>query len=304
MQKPKLLIVLGPTSAGKSDLAVMLAKEFNGEIISADSRQVYKGLDIGSGKITKTEMRNVPHYLLSVTSPKKQFSVALFKKKAERAIVDILRRNKLPIICGGTGFYIQALVGNVTLPEVPVNKNLRKDLAKKETSELFNILKKIDSTRAENIDCHNPRRIIRAIEIARYLGYVPAIDKNTPTKYDTLFIGLDIPSDKLKERIKTRLQKRMRTGMLSEAVCLHKQGLSYKRMEELGLEYRHLAIFLKGGTTKKEMIEQLNTKIWHYAKRQRTWFKRNKQTHWFNPLKKTDIKKVRLLVKKFISSEQ
>ncbi len=115
MQKPKLLIVLGPTSAGKSDLAVMLAKEFNGEIISADSRQVYKGLDIGSGKITKTEMRNVPHYLLSVTSPKKQFSVALFKKKAERAIVDILRRNKLPIICGGTGFYIQALVGNVTL---------------------------------------------------------------------------------------------------------------------------------------------------------------------------------------------
>ena len=174
--KTKLLIILGPTASGKSDLAVQLAKKYNGEIISADSRQVYKGLNIGTGKITKKEMSGIKHHLLDVTDPKKVFTVSQFKTLVEIAIADISSRGKLPIICGGTGFYIQAVVDNIILPEVPPNKKLREKLNKKTTTELFEILKKLDNERAKNIDAKNPRRLIRAIEIAEKLGKVPPLN--------------------------------------------------------------------------------------------------------------------------------
>ena len=286
--KPKVLVVLGPTAVGKSDLAVEMARLHNGEIISADSRQVYTGLDIGTGKITTKEMRGVPHHLLDVINPKKVYSVELWKKQAEDAIEDILSRGKLPIICGGTGFYIQSVVDNITLPDVPANKDLRKKLAKLEPAELFLMLKKLDSKRAKNIDKQNPVRLIRAIEIATALGAVPKA-KKVKSNYNFIQIGLTLPLDTLREKIHTRLLARMKKGMLAEAEKLHANGLSYKRMEELGLEYRYLALYLQNKITKEEMLERLTIEIGQYARRQMQWFKRDARIKWFKPTETKEI---------------
>lgn len=281
--KPKIIIVLGQTATGKSDFAVQLAKKVGGEIISADSRQVYKGMDLGTGKITKKEMLGVPHYLLDVAYPKKVFSVSDFKKLADKKIEDIFARGKTPIICGGTGFYIDAVVDGVILPEVAPNIKLRKILEKKSAEKLFEMLKKLDPGRAKNIDVKNKVRLIRAIEIAKALGKVPKI--KSQTKYEVLKIGLTLPDEILKDKIKTRLLTRIKKGMLREIKKLHEDGVSWKRMEMLGLEYRYGALYLQGKLTKQEMIEKLNTEIWHYAKRQKTWFKRDKNTIWIDPRK-------------------
>ena len=188
-KKQKLIAILGPTASGKSDLAVTLAKKFNGEIISADSRQVYKGLDIGTGKITKKEMRGVKHYLLDVANPQKRFTASDYVLLVNRAIAQIVDKNKIPIICGGTGFYIDAILGEKQIPEVAPDPLLRKELENKTTQELFEILKKLDRERAENIDAKNPRRLIRAIEICEAIGRVPKItnSKNQiSNKFQTL----------------------------------------------------------------------------------------------------------------------
>ncbi len=293
---PKILVILGPTASGKSDLAVQLAKQFNGEVISADSRQVYKGLDIGSGKITKKEMAGIPHHLLDVVSPKKVFSVHDFKILADKAIQEILHKNKLPIICGGTGFYIQSIVDNIILPEVPANLKLRKRLEKKSLESLFNQLAKLDIRRAATIDVHNKVRLIRAIEIATYLGTVPEIKKEP--LYTSLQIGLKTEENILKEKIKTRLLKRIKSGMITEAQNLHKKGLSWKRMEALGLEYKYQALYLQNKISKQEMIEKLNLEIWHYAKRQMTWFKKDTRIKWFST-KPANLKKIEKEVIRF-----
>ncbi|MFA7193934.1 MAG: tRNA (adenosine(37)-N6)-dimethylallyltransferase MiaA [Candidatus Paceibacterota bacterium] len=275
---PKIIVIVGPTASGKSDLAVKVAKEKNGEVISADSRQVYKGLDIGSGKITKREMRGVPHFLLDVANPKKVFTVADFKRIGQKAISDILSRGKTPIIVGGTGFYIDALVYDIDIPEVPPNKILREKLEKKSTEQLFKQLQKLDPERSEEIDSKNKVRLVRAIEVVKALGKVPKTKKKN--QFDVEWIGIDWPDEILKERIHTRLLKRIKSGMIKEAENLHAQGLSYKRMESLGLEYRYMARFLKGEISREEMIAELEIKIRQYTKRQRTWFKRNKDIKW------------------------
>ncbi len=209
LSKPKIIVIPGPTASGKSNLAVKLAKKFNGEIISADSRQVYKGLDIGSGKITKKEMRGVPHYLLDVASPKRTFTVSQYQKLAKKALEKILAKNKLPIVCGGTGFYIDALIYNYNLPAIPPQPKLRKQLEQKSTEELFEQLKKIDLKRAENIDKNNRRRIIRALEII-FVTKRPVPVLNTITRdsaitcdskissYEILKIGIRKPAEELK----------------------------------------------------------------------------------------------------------
>lgn len=273
--KPKIIVIVGPTTSGKSDLAVKIAKERNGEIISADSRQVYKGLDIGTGKITKREMKGVPHYLLDVANPKKVFSVADFKKLGQKAIDDILSRGKLPIIVGGTGFYIDTLVYDLEFPAVPANKDLREKLSQKTPEQLFKQLQKLDPERAEDIDAKNKVRLVRAIEIAKAIGKIPKVKKSN--KFDIEWIGIDWHDEILKERIHNRLLKRIRAGMINEAKTLHENGLSYKRMNELGLEYRYLALYLQNKITREEMISQLETKIWQYVKRQRMWFRRVKK---------------------------
>lgn len=266
-----------------------LAKQFDGEVISADSRQVYKGLDVGTGKITVAEMQGVPHHLLDVASPLRKFTVERYKKLAAKAIADIAKRGKVPIICGGTGFYIDALVDGVEFPNVPPNPKLRAELArlgKKDPSALFTQLKELDPERAEVIDPHNLRRVIRAIEIASALGKVPKISTENPgvgaRSYDPLFIGINPEVETLRTKIQTRLIDRIeKQGMIEEARILQAGGLSWKRMEELGLEYRYLALFLQGKITREEMIERLGFEIWHYAKRQLAWFKRNKRIQWF-----------------------
>ena len=279
MKKPKILVICGPTATGKSDLAVELAIERNGEIISADSRQVYKGLDIGSGKITKKEMKGIPHYLLDVISPKKVFSVNNYQRLATEKIEDILSRGKLPIICGGTGFYIESIVDGIVLPEVKPNKELRKKLEEESVENLFKKLKKLDGKRAKEIDKHNKVRLIRAIEIAEELGKVPKVKRIQ--KYNAEIIGLDTDDENLKDRINRRLIKRV-PGIIKEIKKLRENGLSWKRLESFGLEYRYGALYLQNKISKKEMIEKLNIEIWHYAKRQRTWFKRDKRIEWQN----------------------
>jgi len=297
IKKPKLLVILGPTATGKSDLAVALALKFNGEIISADSRQIYKDLDLGTGKITKKEMLGVPHHMLDIVSPKTIYNVAKYKTKVQKIISDIQKRNKLPIICGGTGFYIDAIINNTNLPDVPPNLKLREKLESKSCEQLMLILEKIDKNIIRTIDSKNKRKIIRAIEIAKALGEVPAI-KNEQL-YDTLEIGLIMPDKILKERILLRLQNRIKNGMVAEAKKLHKEGLSWARMENLGLEYRYLSRYLNKKIDLDQMISELNSQIWQYARRQKTWFKRNKNIIWVNPLLKSTNQKVEKMVKKF-----
>ncbi len=268
----KIIVICGPTATGKPDHGVQLAKEINGEIISADSRQVYRGLDIGSGKITKREMCGVPHHLLDVISPKRVFSVAQYKKLATKAIVDIVARGRTPIVVGGTGFYIDAVICDTLFPEVPPNKILRAQLAKKTAAENFKTLLTLDPIRAHAIDPHNNVRLIRAIEIATALGSVPKL--NQKNNYEIKWVYLDFADEVLKERIHTRLVKRMRQGMVVEVKQLHENGVSWKRLEALGLEYRFVAQYLQGKLSKENMLVELERAIWHYAKRQRTWFKK------------------------------
>jgi tRNA dimethylallyltransferase len=269
---PKIIVVCGPTATGKSDYAVTLAKERNGEIISADSRQVYKGMDIGSGKITAKEMCGIPHHLLDVASPKRTFTVAQYKKLADKTIKNILKRGKTPIIVGGTGFYIDAVVFDQQLPEVPPNKTLRAQLEKISLTELEEKLQQLDADRFETIDAKNSVRLIRAIEIATALGSVPKTEKKT--RYEIEWIYLDFPDDVLKERIHDRLTKRMKQGMIKEVEILRAEGVSWKRLESLGLEYRYVALYLQGKLSKTDMLTQLEAGIWQYVKRQRTWFKK------------------------------
>jgi tRNA dimethylallyltransferase len=292
---PKIVAVVGPTASGKSALAVEIAKKYNGEVISADSRQVYVGLNIGTGKITKKEMSGVQHHLLDVANPKTQFTVSTYKELADKAITEILSRGKLPIICGGTGFYIEAVVKNVLLPNVPVNKKLRKKLSKKSSLQLFEMLKKLDPARAAAVGQYNAVRLIRAIEIVTALGKVPPV-KIEP-KYEVLSIGIKTEKDVLKEKIHARLLSRIKQGMITEAKTLHEKGLTWKRMKELGLEYRALARHLCGETTEQEMIEQLDREIYQYAKRQIQWFKRDKNIQWF-PIENTQ--KINNTIKKFL----
>lgn len=296
--KPKVIVILGPTASGKSDLAVALAKKYNGEVISADSRQVYKGLDIGTGKITEKEMRGIPHHLLDIVNPNRIFTVNTYTKKGRRIIKDILKRKKVPIICGGTGLYIDSLLGTISWPEVKPNIKLRKELEKKSAKELYEILTTLDSKRAASIDAKNPVRLIRAIEIATALGSVPEQTK-VESPYNILFIGLKPIESKLKKKIHTRLLKRMKVGMMNEIRELQKHGLTWKRMESLGLEYRYGSRHLRGIIPIELMLAQLEKEIWNYSKRQMTWFKRNDLIHWFDPDKKPE-KKIEAIVKQFL----
>jgi len=295
--KQQILIIVGPTSSGKSALAVQLARICNGEIISADSRQVYRGLDIGTGKITKKEMRGVRHHLIDIASPKRMFTAHDFVKRARAAVSDIARRGKLPIITGGTGFYIDALTGRITLPNVSANRTLRSKLEKKSAAQLFAMLQKRDPQRAETIDRHNMRRLIRALEIADALGKNPVQRK--AELYDALWLGLSVPKTPLEQKIRTRLLARLKAGMVGEARRLRAAGVSYKRMHSLGLEYRSLARLLQKQITKTQLVEELATDISRYAKRQRTYWKRNTDIMWLNPREQKKIERtVRVWLRK------
>lgn len=280
LQTYKLIVILGPNASGKTDLSIKLAKRFNGEIISADSRQIYKGMDIGTGKITKKEMKGIPHYLLDVASPKTRFTVSQYQKLTFEAIKKIHKKNKIPFLVGGTGFYIQSIVDGIVIPEVKPDWKLRKELEKKTAEELFEKLEKLDPRRAKTIEQKNKRRLIRALEIViKTKKPVPLLKKKKP-RFEVLIIGVKKNNEELKKRIKIRLLKRLNNGMINEVKKLKKSGLSWKKLEDFGLEYRHIALYLQKKLRREEMIEKLQKEIEHYAKRQMTWFKREKRVKW------------------------
>ncbi|HRH25606.1 MAG TPA: tRNA (adenosine(37)-N6)-dimethylallyltransferase MiaA [Parcubacteria group bacterium] len=274
--KPKVLVIVGPTASGKSDLGVALAKKLLGEIVSADSRQVYKGLNHGTGKIIRSEMQGIPHHLLDIVSPKIQFTATQYRELALKALREIVARRKFPIIVGGTGFYIDTVTCGVLYPEVPPNKKLRDKLSKLSVEKLFDMLKAKDPNRASLIDSKNKVRLVRALEIISTLGSVPKIKHVTP-EYEFVFVGLN-PKD-LDERIERRLKKRL-PKIITEVKKLRSEGLTWKRLYELGLEYRYVSLHLRGVMNKKEMNMELLKEIRKYAKRQMTWFKRNKSITW------------------------
>lgn len=270
--QPKILVIVGGTATGKSELAIKLALKLGGEVISADSRQVYKGLDVGTGKISQKDMQGIPHYLIDIVSPKKKFTVVDFKKLADKKIKEIIKKGKLPIICGGTGFYIDAVTKGVVLPEVPPNNKLRKELETQTTEELVLTLQKLDTTRAQNIDTKNRVRLIRAIEIAKALGKVPAIVEEKP-EYKFIKIGLMLPEELFQKKVRTRVRQMFKAGLLKEIETLKKSGVSEKRLEEFGFEYNN--------PTEESVIKE----TLRYAKRQMTWFKRDKEIYWLNTSK-------------------
>ncbi len=271
--KPKIHVVCGPTSAGKSDYAVELAKKLGGEVISADSRQVYVGMDLGTGKITKEEMDGVAHHLLDIKKPNEDFSVEEFQRLAFEKIEDILSRGKVPILCGGTGFYIQSVTDNVIFQEIKPNKSLRAELEEKSIEELKEILSKIPKEEGVKVDTENKRRLIRAIEIGKHMGTLACV-KRGEQKYDFEFTYLDFPDEILKERINQRLEKRLKAGMVDEVKRLHEEGVTWAKLESFGLEYKYIAQFLQGKIDEEMMKEEIKIKSRQYAKRQRTWFKR------------------------------
>jgi len=287
----KIIVILGPTASGKSDLAVKIAlwlsskkikKEFKiegAEIISADSRQVYRGMDIGTGKITKEEMKGIPHYLLDVASPKRNFTVAQFVDLAKKAISKIFKKKKIPIICGGTWFYIYALVDGYTFPRVKPDWKLRRKLEKKSEKELFEELKKLDPERAKTIDFHNKRKLIRAIEIIKKIGKVPPLKKQ-PLPYPVLFLGIEKNFSELKKSIEKRLKKRLKQGMIEEVKKLRESGVSWKKLESFGLEYEWIAKYLQRKIEKEEMIKKLQKDIEKFAKKQIKVFKKDERVVW------------------------
>lgn len=311
MKKPAIISVIGPTSSGKSELAVNLAKKFNGEIISADSRQIYRGFDLSSGKVegkwisrhpgqhkpsagdagSKVFMyKSIPHYLIDEANPKLQYSVAKFQAKAKKIIKDILKRGKLPIICGGTMHWVDSVVYEQSLPEVKPNLKLRKELEKISTENLFKRLQKLDSVRAANIDSKNPRRLIRAIEIIEATGKaVPEQKLESP--YKIVWIGINPGKETLEKNIYKRISQRIKQGMISEIENLHKQGLSWKKLESYGLEFKFISQLLQNKISKQEMIEQLFTSHKQYVKRQLTWWKRNHNIHWIENKKDPELLK-------------
>lgn len=278
--KQKVLVIVGPTASGKTALAIKLAKDFNGEIISADSRQVYQGLDIGTGKVTMEEMGGIPHHLLDVVNPTDTYTAADFVHDGKRAVEEIIVRCKLPIIAGGTFFFVDALLGKNLLPEVPPNPKLRAELEKMDTEALFTLLQEKDPERASSVDSRNRRRLIRSLEIIGTLGSVPKQQQDET--YDALTLGIEIDKETLRQNIHARLVARVEGGMLEEVQNLHQNGLSYERLDALGLEYRYVSQYLQGKLTRKELITVLDAKIWQYAKRQMTWLKRDKSIVWID----------------------
>jgi tRNA dimethylallyltransferase len=303
--KKKIYFIVGPTASGKTALSIELAKSrlpdgCNGfEIISADSRQIYRGFDLSTGKVTTEEMEGIPHHLLDIVDPGVYFSVVDFVNLATKKIEEIYKRGNIPIICGGTGFYIDSLIYEYNLPPVIKDEKLRKELENKTSDMLYIILKKTFKKAgffsrinhffanrqtlkkfADPEFKNNKHRIIRAIEIATQLGYVPQLKKTerySEPEYDLKIISTNLSKDVLEKKIYKRLIDRIDQGMIKEIEnAIEKYNLSYEYLDDLGLEFKWTAKFLKGEISKEEMIKGLGLEIFQYAKRQIAWFKRYK----------------------------
>ncbi len=287
MFKP-LIVIVGPTACGKTKLAAKLAANFNGEIISADSRQVFKGMDIGTGKDLIDYIVNgfkVPYHLIDVVSPKTEYNVAKYQKKAYAVIEDILHRGKIPFLVGGTGLYVDAVIqGYVFVPDQrtqQAKKDLRAKLDQLSLTQLLIKLKKVDPQTYQQIDRQNRRRVQRAVEIYELTGQTKStqVAKVKPA-YTTLCLGIKYPLEVIYQRIDNRLQTRVDEGMIDEVKALRKKGVTWQRLDDFGLEYRWVSKYLKGDIDRETMLRELKQAIHHFAKRQLTWFKRHDKIRW------------------------
>ncbi len=275
---PRMVAVVGTNASGKSSLGVRLAQRFGGEIVSADSRQVFRGLDLGSGKISPEETRGVPHHLLDVCEPNDFFSMADFQNLAYRAIDGILARGRVPFLVGGTGLYVASVTEGYQLSDRVPNLAYREELETKTTPELYEML--ASAVPGVEIDRNNRNRVMRALE------KLESGDTQMPSreaKYRVLKLGVSWDRETLKKRIDERLERRMNEGMVDEVRTLIKNGASHEFLMKLGLEYRFLTRYLDGEfASEQEMTEALSAAIKKFAKRQMTWFRRDPDIHWLN----------------------
>jgi tRNA dimethylallyltransferase len=322
----KLLIICGPTAVGKTNLAIHLAKVLEGELVSADSRQVYGGMDIGTGKElpanVKTQISNVKTdgkgicfyeiervkvWAYDLVDPKEEFSVGQYEKVARKIIKDIWKRKKLPILVGGTGLYIKAVVDGIPTAKIPRNKTLRRSLEEKSAHELYEILAQLDPTKAASLnlsDRKNPRRLIRAIEIADYKVRVNVRvgGRKKFAAEDVLFVGLKSSLELLDEKVENRVEKRIEQGMVKEIKYLFEKDVTWNHQSMKALGYRQFRGYFEGKQTLEEVKNKWITEEIKYTKRQMTWFKKDKRINWFDISKRSWQKNVEKLVKKWHNS--
>jgi len=297
-KKPKVVVIVGPTASGKTALSIALAKKFSGEVISADSRQTYRKLDVGTEKVTAEEMEGIPHHLIDVSDINDVYNAADFKRDGQKAIEDITNRNNLPIIAGGTFFYIDTLVGRIIAPEIEPDAELRKELELKDEATLYASLLKLDPRRAEDVDPSNKRRIMRALEVVAALGAVPPLPQ-TELPYDLLTIGIITDRVELRARIRARAEQALTRGLIEETQKLLSEGITKARLSEIGLEYRVVMEYMDGELTDEQLIQKLEEKNWQYAKRQLTWLKRDESIQWFD---RTDIDAISQKIQSLLDS--
>ena len=296
MNKPKVIVICGPTASGKTALSIELAKKINGEIISSDSMQIYKDMNIGTAKPSIDETQGIKHYLLDFVEPNKRYSVADFKKDAERAIEEILDKGKIPIIVGGTGLYVDSLIYGIEYQDIKFDEQYRKKLeniAKQEGLEkLYNEAKKIDPQAMEKISTNDQKRILRVLEIYKATGKNKTEQeiesRKNGVKYDYKVFAINMDREKLYERINKRVDIMIEQGLVQEVQDLLEKYDEFPTAMQ-GLGYKEVVEYLQGKMTENEMIDKIKMETRRYAKRQITWFKKNKQTIWIEPY---DLQKI------------
>ncbi len=289
-EKPKynLITILGPTATGKTSIAANFASQINGEIISADSRQIYRGMDLGTGKDYEdyfVDGIEIPSHLVDIEDAGVHYNVYRFQTDFIKVFDEIQSRNKMPVLCGGSGLYLEAVLKNYRLIEVPPNKELRKELEGKTLAELTEILKELKPQLHNHTDVETDRRAVRAIEIEKYYAKNPKLDTSFP-EINSLNIGVDFDREMRRQRITARLKQRLEVGMLDEVQKLLDSGLTPEQLIYYGLEYKFLTLHLTGELSYNEMFDKLEIAIHQFAKRQMTWFrgmeKRGTKIHWIN----------------------
>ena len=282
--KPKILVIVGPTASGKSSLAAELAKKFNGEILCVDSRTVYREMNIGTVKDSE------PRFGVDLVNPNEEMNGALFKEYADKIIIEILDRGHLPILVGGTGLWLDMIVDNLEMPEVEPDPTLRVELEQRSEEDLFAEFEQLDPIGAEVIDRHNKRRLVRALEVCKKTGRpFSELRKKGEEKYDALWLGIDWPKEVLDERINRRVDEMMTQGLLDEVKQLkEKYGCEIYAMSGIG--YQEICRHLNNEISLAEAVEEIKNHTRQYAKRQRTWFKRNKKINWIkNPAEAIEL---------------
>ena len=290
MNKPKVIVICGPTASGKTALSIELAKKINGEIISSDSMQIYKNMDIGTAKPSKEEMQGIKHYLLDFVEPNQRYSVAEFKKDAENAIEEILSKGKTPIIVGGTGLYVDSLIYGIEYQDIELDEEYRNELEQRADTEglekLYQEAQQIDPQAMEKISQNDKKRIIRVLEIYKATGKNKTEQeiesRKKGVKYDYKVFAINWQRELLYERINKRVDIMIEQGLVQEVQDLLQQYEQFPTAMQ-GLGYKEVVEYLNGETTYEEMIEKIKMETRRYAKRQITWFKKNKQTIWIRP---------------------